>query len=80
MQNDKDMELTRGSRYSVAFDKKEVVGVFKGYSVIGSENALVIDSEGKIQFIMINHINSITLLESVANEIKKKEGPGVYYG
>ena len=82
MQNEMDMELTRGSRYSVALDRAaEVAGVFKGYSVIGSETALVIDSDGTTYFIMVNQIRFITLLEPAAAEIKKKkEGPGVYYG
>jgi len=82
MQTEKDMELTRGSRYSVAFEKGDAIaGIFKGYSVVGSETALVIESDGTIRFVMVNHIRSITLLESKTAETKKKkEDPGVYYG
>ena len=82
MQTERDLELARGSRYSVAFEKGDAVaGIFKGYSVVGSETSLVIDSDGTMQFIMVSHIRSITLLESRTAEIKKKkEDPGAYYG
>jgi hypothetical protein len=73
--------LAIGSRYSVDFDKKEISGVFRGYSIVGSETAIVIDSDGTIRFVMIGHISSITLLESVNIDTKeKKDVPSVYYG
>jgi len=82
MQAEKDTELVKGSRCSVRFGKtEEVSGVFKGYSMIGSETAVVIDSGGTTQFIMAAQISSITVIESANTEVKKKkDDPGVYYG
>ena len=82
MQTEKDTELAKGSRCSVRFGKtEEVSGVFRGYSMIGSETAVVIDSGGTVQFIMAGQISSITVIESANAETKKKkDDPGVYYG
>ena len=78
---EKGLELVRGSRYNVRFGKtEETTGVFKGYSMIGNETAVVIDSGGTAQFIMAGHIISITLLESGSPEKARKDDPGVYYG
>ncbi|MCL2712814.1 MAG: hypothetical protein FWD37_06040 [Methanomassiliicoccaceae archaeon] len=82
MRDEKDTELVKGSRCSVRFGKtEEVSGVFKGYSMIGSETAVVIDCDGTVQFIMASHITSIKIIEPANSEIKKKKDePGVYYG
>jgi len=81
MDEDKPKDISTGSRYLVAFGESgEVPGIFRGYSAIGNETALVMDSDGTIRYIPVSKVTSVTLLESVAGEVKKKEEPGVNYG
>lgn len=79
---EKDMEITKGSKYLILHeDGAETTGIFKGYSMIGSETTLVVDSKGSVIYIPASRVLSVKLLESVKEkEQKKKEEPGVYYG
>jgi len=75
-----ELEMTKGGKYSVKNTKDEVIqGIFKGYSMIGSETALVMGSPDTI-YVPVSKILSITLLESGPVEEPKKKEQGVHYG
>ena len=75
-----EFEMNKGWKYSVKNTKDEIIsGTFKGYSMIGSETALVMETPD-IVYVPVSKILSITLTESgPAAEPKKKE-QGVHYG
>jgi len=75
-----ELEITKGWKYSVKNTKDEVIqGTFKGYSMIGSETAMVLELPDTV-YVPVSKILSITLMESgPAAEPKKKE-QGVHYG
>ncbi len=76
--------VTIGSKYRVDYGGEEpAVGVFKGYSAMGSDTAMVFELEdGTIRFISLAQIIYLDLLESAApKKASKKKDPGsVYYG
>ena len=82
----RDTEITKGWKYQVNFafanDSKSIKGTFKGYSMMGSETAVVIETTTGLTFVPVNKIFSIVLLEQGKEPAKpkKKEEPGVYYG
>ena len=86
MDQGKETEITRGWTYQVNFGyattMKSVKGVFKGYSMMGSDTAVVIEASAGLTYIPVNKISSIVLLEQKGEPApqKKKEEPGVYYG
>ena len=86
MVQSKETEITKGWTYQVNFGyattMKSVKGVFAGYSMMGSETAVVIEASAGLTYIPVNKISSIVLLEQKSEQVqpKKKEEPGVYYG
>lgn len=81
---DSDLEIRKGWKYLIRSGRSdEITGTFKGYSMIGNETAVVMDSgSGTIRYIPVSKIQYITLLEKndELQEDVKKEEPGVYYG
>ncbi len=71
-----------GSKYSVDYGGEEpAVGVFKGYSAMGTETAMVFELEnGTIRFISLAQIIYLDLLEAPKKASKRKETGSVYYG
>ena len=82
----KETEITKGWTYQVNVGATTIVktfkGVFGGYSMIGDETAVVIDTSAGVMFIPVKNIFSMVLLEQNGEPIqpKKKEDPGAYYG
>ena len=78
-----DYMITEGSRYRVNHGDEELTeGVFKGFSVIGNDTAMVFQlSDGTLRFISATQIIYMDLLESAPVEsVPKKTEPGsVYY-
>ena len=74
-------ELTVGSKYKVKLPEDEdVYGHFVGYSMIGTESALVIKMDGdRLRYIPVAQIVYLDLLESV-EEPEHKERPERLYG
>ena len=79
-----DYMITEGSKYRVNHGDEELTeGVFKGFSVIGNDTAMVFQLEdGTLRFINSSQIIFLDLLESAPVESAPKESePGsVYYG
>ena len=76
-----ELEITKGWKYSVKDAKDNVIeGIFKGYSMIGSETAVVLETPEQIH-IPVAKIQLLKLLEKgpKTEEPKKKE-QGVHYG
>ena len=72
-----------GSKYSVDYGGEEpTVGVFKGYSAMGTDTAMVFELEnGTLRFINLAQIIYLDLLESAPKKASKKKDTGsVYYG
>jgi hypothetical protein len=75
-----EFEITKGWKYSVKNTKDEVIqGTFKGYSMIGGETAMVLESSS-IMYVPVSKILCITLTESGPAEEPKKKEQGVHYG
>jgi len=80
---DGEFSVSVGSKYRVNHGDEELtVGVFKGYSAIGSETAMVFQlDDGVIRFINLAQIIYLDLLEAAPKKpSKKKETGSVYYG
>jgi uncharacterized protein (DUF427 family) len=81
---DNDLEICKGTKYLVRIteQKEDTIGVFKGYSMMGSETVLVMEmSGGKLRYIPVEQISYLDLLESGAkNEPEPKKGRDIYYG
>ena len=79
-----DYMITEGSKYRVNHGDEELTeGVFKGFSVIGNDTAMVFQLEdGTLRFINSSQIIFLDLLESapVESAPKKSEPDSVYYG
>ena len=72
-----------GSKYSVNHsDEEPTVGIFKGYSAMGTETAMVFELENKtLRFISLPQIIYLDLLEDAPKKAnKRKEQGSVYYG
>jgi len=84
LESDKDLEITKGWKYSVKIaEEDDVIGIFRGYSMVGSGSAIVIEMEGKkLRFILAEHILYMDLLETgLKEEVKSsKKGMDIYYG
>jgi hypothetical protein len=81
--SDAELGLTEGCRYSVVTDKNtRSRGMFKGYAMLGTESAIVLQiSEGTTRIIPIASIIYIDLIgsgERKRQDDKKQES--VYYG
>ena len=75
--------VTIGSKYSVNVgDDDPTIGVFKGYSAMGTETAMVFQlDDGKLRFINLQQIIYLDLLEDAPKKTPKKKDQGsVYYG
>ncbi|MGN0098815.1 MAG: hypothetical protein ACI38Y_05780 [Candidatus Methanomethylophilaceae archaeon] len=78
-----DYIITEGSKYRVNHGDEEFTeGVFRGFSVIGNDTAMVFElGDGTLRFINSSQIIFLDLLESAPAEAPKKSEPGsVYYG
>ncbi|MBO4357913.1 MAG: hypothetical protein J5813_07105 [Candidatus Methanomethylophilaceae archaeon] len=72
-----------GSKYSVDHGGEDLtVGIFKGYSAMGTETAMVFELEnGTLRFINLAQIIYLDLLEAAPKKASKKKDTGsVYYG
>lgn len=80
--SDKDLEITKGWKYLVKMiDNGTAVGAFAGYSMIGSESAIVLEMDDKkLRFIPSTQIAYLDLLESKEKKDASKKGSDVYYG
>ena len=81
--SDKELGLKEGWRYSVTTEKDpRSRGTFKGYAMLGSESAIVLQlSGGTVRLIPITRIVHIDLIgpgEQKRTEEKKPES--AYYG
>ena len=76
----KEFSLTVGGSYMVAFDKDNTTsGIFKGYSSIGSDIAIVIEPEnGGLRFIPVQQIMYIDQLSLPKSEDEPKK-VDIYY-
>lgn len=85
---EREFVLTRGSKYRVLSVESrdrpmETVGVFKGYSSIGPDEAMVLEIESKegpgIRLIPLHMILAIDVLEAV-EEVEETREPEKMYG
>lgn len=81
MSEDKNYELRSGSVYEVKYGKKDdkATGIFCGYVMVGSETAVVIDSNGKIIYIPASAISCMVLVEQASDD-KPAVSKDNYYG
>jgi hypothetical protein len=79
---DGEYAVTVGSKYIVDHGGEELTeGVFRGYSAMGSETAMVFELEGgKLRFINLAQIIYLDLIEPAPKKTKKKDTGSVYYG
>ena len=80
MTNDKDHELRPGAVYEVEYgDDNNVTGTFCGYTMIGSETALVLESEEKTVYIPAAVIICMKLVKR-ASDTEPESSKDIYYG
>lgn len=81
MTNNKDYELSPGAIYDVEYgkDDNKVNGTFCGYTMIGSETTLVLESKEKIVYIPAAAIICMRLVER-APEKEPESSKDIYYG
>ncbi len=76
--------ISVGAKYRVNHgDEEPTEGVFKGFSAIASETALVFElDDGMLRFISLPQIIYLDLLEAApkAKSSKRKDSGSVYYG
>ena len=75
--------MVEGWRYSVVTDKdSRSKGAFKGYAMLGSESAIVLQlSDGMTRLIPINSVVYIDLIESgERRKAEEKKPESAYYG
>ena len=78
-----EYQVSVGAKYSVDCGAEELtVGIFKGYSAMGTETAMVFELEnGTLRFINLAQIIYLDLLKSAPKKpLKKKDTGSVYYG
>ena len=75
-------EITPGSKYLIrSAEDEDTIGVFVGYSMIGSESALIIRMDGgRIRFFMVSQITYMDLLESSVDDDRSKKVSEPFYG
>ena len=82
--SDRDLEIVKGWKYLVKIaEEEDTIGTFRGYSMIGSESAVVIEiADKKLRFIPAEQILYMDLLENSQKEEPKtsKKGMDIYYG
>ena len=76
------VEITVGSKYLIrSAEEEDTIGIMCGYTMIGSESALIISMDGgRIRFFMVSQITYMDLLESSADEDRSKKKPEPFYG
>ncbi len=81
MSEEGSYSLRPDSVYTVRFGKKEdeVTGTFRGYTVIGSETAVVIESDSRILYIPAAAIAFMALVEQAPDK-KQNAANDIYYG
>lgn len=81
MTDNKDYDLRPGAVYDVFYGKKDeiVTGTFRGYTMIGSETSLVLESEKRIVYILTAAVICMKLVEQVPvkEPVPSKD---IYYG
>jgi len=78
-----EYQVSIGAKYRVDSGTEGLtVGVFKGYSAMGTETAMVFELEdGTLRFINLAQIIYLDLLKSAPKKsFKKKDTGSVYYG
>lgn len=80
--SDPSFEMTVGSKYLIrSAEDEDTIGVFVGYSMVGSESALVIRLDGgRVRFFMVSQITYVDLLESSLDDERCKRKPEPFYG
>jgi len=75
-------EIIPGSKYLIrSAEDEDTIGVFVGYSMIGSESALVIRMDGgRIRFFMVSQITYMDLLESSVDDDRSMKVSEPFYG
>ncbi len=80
MSEDRTYEPRVGSVYSVEYgESKTSEGIFRGYSAIGNETSVVMESEGRILLIPAGKITCMVLVEEAPEE-KAVPKSDIYYG
>lgn len=81
MTDNKDYELRPGAIYTVVYGKGDnnITGTFCGYTMVGSETALVLKNESKIVYIPIVAVICMELMEQapIKESVSSKD---IYYG
>jgi hypothetical protein len=75
--------VSAGSKYRVNHgDEEHTVGIFRGYSAMGTETMMVFELEDKtLRFINLAQIIYLDLLEDAPKKSSKRKDSGsVYYG
>jgi hypothetical protein len=78
-----DFAVSVGSKYRVNHGDEELTeGIFKGYSAMGTETAMVFElADGTLRFVNLAQIIYLDLLEpGQKRPAKKRESGSVYYG
>ncbi|MBQ3737347.1 MAG: hypothetical protein II855_10545 [Candidatus Methanomethylophilaceae archaeon] len=80
--NGGNYELETGSKYLIrTAEDDDTIGRFAGYTMIGTESAIVVRMEGdKIRFIPVTQISYMDLLESCGEPEQKSSQPEHLYG
>ena len=75
-----EIALQREGKYLIRIaDEDDTIGIFKGYSSLGGDVAMVIEMEGeKVRFIPLSQIVYIDQLEIPASEEQPKK-VDIYY-
>jgi len=77
-----ELGLAEGGRYSVTTEKDpRSRGIFKGYAMLGSESAIVLEMPGgRTRMIPISRIIHIDLLGPADRRKEEKRPESAYYG
>lgn len=77
-----DYALAPGSRFLVSTaEDDDTIGHFRGYTMIGSESAIVIEMDGgRIRFIPVSQISHLDLLEPAGGKPPARDRPEHLYG
>ena len=80
--SDTGYELTVGSKYLIRLpDEDDTIGLFMGYTMIGTESAVVVKMDGdRIRLIPVTGLTFLDLLESASQEPEHRSQPEHLYG
>jgi hypothetical protein len=82
-EKDNELEIQKGAKYCIKVrDGNASEGIFRGFGMIGSESALVLEVDGKLRFIAAAQIVTIDVLDcsSCNKKEEKPKGRDIYYG